>query len=388
MTLLTDDEVRDIVKAASNGSALRQMNQTPTSVRISRAIESAVLAKMGAQEPCQHSIADIRNPVVTSGYMCVKCGALFSAADHSAPVQARSEPVFKDAPLPPYLGAYPASIIQAAPVQQEPVGYTDPDCLKRQDEIIRKLVKENEELDNQLTQALQERDRYHDVADALAAGVARHFDADIGEHSNMNDPWQNALDFLEGGECAEVAKPAPVQQEPVAELVELVGVKNGVETSLGKVAMPPRMKAREIAREQFGAFQDDDGSDADFCFGALETLIDWMFQQGYKLHPAPVQQEPVNQQLLEALKRVISASSVDEYGAALDKARAAIAGVAPVQQEPTVKDSLTVRIAELEAQNKQLLEALRRALVGLAGINTKVEFEIVNAAITAVEKQT
>lgn len=31
---------------------------------------------------CQHRIVDARNPVVKSGYMCIDCGALFSAADH------------------------------------------------------------------------------------------------------------------------------------------------------------------------------------------------------------------------------------------------------------------------------------------------------------------
>ena len=41
-------------------------------------------------EPCQHSIADARNPVVKNGYICVKCGALFSAADHAQP---KAEPV-------------------------------------------------------------------------------------------------------------------------------------------------------------------------------------------------------------------------------------------------------------------------------------------------------
>ena len=35
---------------------------------------------------CRHRIADARNPVVKSGYVCIDCGALFSAADH-APVQ-------------------------------------------------------------------------------------------------------------------------------------------------------------------------------------------------------------------------------------------------------------------------------------------------------------
>lgn len=32
---------------------------------------------------CQHSIADARNPLIKSGYVCTKCGALFSAADHA-----------------------------------------------------------------------------------------------------------------------------------------------------------------------------------------------------------------------------------------------------------------------------------------------------------------
>jgi hypothetical protein len=33
-------------------------------------------------EPCSHRIADARNPVVKSGYVCVDCLALFAAADH------------------------------------------------------------------------------------------------------------------------------------------------------------------------------------------------------------------------------------------------------------------------------------------------------------------
>lgn len=41
-----------------------------------------------AQPPaaaCNHRIEDARNPVVSSGYVCVDCGALFSAADHNEP---------------------------------------------------------------------------------------------------------------------------------------------------------------------------------------------------------------------------------------------------------------------------------------------------------------
>jgi len=39
--------------------------------------------------------------------------------------------------------------------------------------------------------------------------------------------------------------------------------------AVGAAPMPPRMKAREIAREYFGGFTEDDGSDADSCFSAL-----------------------------------------------------------------------------------------------------------------------
>lgn len=35
--------------------------------------------------PCNHLIADARNPFVDSGYVCVECGAIFAAADHDAP---------------------------------------------------------------------------------------------------------------------------------------------------------------------------------------------------------------------------------------------------------------------------------------------------------------
>lgn len=58
-----------------------------------------------------------------------------------------------------------------------------------------------------------------------------------------------------------------------ADTVQVFGVKDGKETLLGTAPMPARMKARELARENFGNFEDGDGSDAELCFGALEQLI-------------------------------------------------------------------------------------------------------------------
>lgn len=57
------------------------------------------------------------------------------------------------------------------------------------------------------------------------------------------------------------------------EMVQLIGVKDGVEHALGEVPMPARMKARLLAAETFGAFEIGDGSDADLCFGAMEELL-------------------------------------------------------------------------------------------------------------------
>jgi hypothetical protein len=46
-------------------------------------------------------------------------------------------------------------------------------------------------------QTLQERDRYHEVADSLAQAIAKHLGVEIGEHSSANCPWHRALEALE-----------------------------------------------------------------------------------------------------------------------------------------------------------------------------------------------
>lgn len=58
-------------------------------------------------------------------------------------------------------------------------------------------------------ETMKDRDQYQEWADKLAEAIALHFGADIGEHSNMNCPWAEALEIIE--------QVAPVQaQEPVA----------------------------------------------------------------------------------------------------------------------------------------------------------------------------
>lgn len=47
---------------------------------------------------------------------------------------------------------------------------------------------------------LRDRDAYHEWADKLADAIAKHFGVDIGEHSNQNLPWDEALQAIENAE--------------------------------------------------------------------------------------------------------------------------------------------------------------------------------------------
>ena len=94
--------------------------------------------------------------------------------------------------------------------------------------------------------------------------------------------WQYG--YEEGKKQAQQEAQGPSNRDTV----DVVGVRsNGEHVNLGKIAMPPRMKAREIAIEQFGSFKDDDGSDAEMCFGALEYFLEWLIRQGWSKAPPP-----------------------------------------------------------------------------------------------------
>ncbi len=51
----------------------------------------------GREGQCNHRVADARNPVITSGYICVDCGALFAAADHERAATAAKDAAEKPA---------------------------------------------------------------------------------------------------------------------------------------------------------------------------------------------------------------------------------------------------------------------------------------------------
>ena len=47
--------------------------------------------------------------------------------------------------------------------------------------------------DADMLQVIDERDRYHEVSDDLAAQIAAITGQELGEHSSINDPWRNAM---------------------------------------------------------------------------------------------------------------------------------------------------------------------------------------------------
>lgn len=74
-------------------------------------------------------------------------------------------------------------------------------------------------LDRALGEAIDQRDRYHEVADDLAGHIAAITGVDIGEHSSANCPWQNAI------EAAEEYKPAQAVDLPYSLDADPAGIR-------------------------------------------------------------------------------------------------------------------------------------------------------------------
>ncbi len=65
---------------------------------------------------------------------------------------------------------------------------------------FRSVVKLQAELDAEERahlQTIDDRDKAQDAADKLADAIATLFGEEIGEHSNLNCPWYNALEIIE-----------------------------------------------------------------------------------------------------------------------------------------------------------------------------------------------
>lgn len=65
----------------------------------------------------------------------------------------------------------------------------------------------------EIAELIDQRDNAEDWANELSAAIASHTGAYIGEHSNMNCPWANALEAIQN------TRPSQAEQQPVAEVL-------------------------------------------------------------------------------------------------------------------------------------------------------------------------
>jgi len=70
-------------------------------------------------------------------------------------------------------------------------------------------------VENEITHEIEQREAAEAVADKLTAAIGRHLGVDFGEHSNLNDPWGNALVALAEADGGKFVKGA--HEDGVAE---------------------------------------------------------------------------------------------------------------------------------------------------------------------------
>ena len=78
---------------------------------------------------------------------------------------------------------------------------------------------------------IRDRDTYHDWADRLAEAISKHFGAYIGEHSNTNCPWAEALEAIESASPAAplAGKAEPTFLKSQHKMIEraIIGLRDG-----------------------------------------------------------------------------------------------------------------------------------------------------------------
>lgn len=76
--------------------------------------------------------------------------------------------------------------------------------------------------DRILSETIDQRDRYHEMADDLAGHIAAITGVDVGEHSSANCPWQNAIEAAEAYQPAQAVDLGRWSQRHAEELQQAI----------------------------------------------------------------------------------------------------------------------------------------------------------------------
>lgn len=193
---------------------------------------------------------------------------------------------------------------------------------------------------------------------------------------------------------------------PPKQLAEAMGAQpsSASKAEQAEAPIPPHMKARQIARETFGPFDDGDGSDAERCLDALKQMIDHMMDLAEATQPTAS-----NAGVLEASKLVrrwmgmieyayqcrddIRSSSGDtprssELRLLADEMRAALASKPPQTDKGETNGQPHRPDRALEVDHEQGIDTSERPAAGLEGEDlVMVPRGLLGAACAAIDRQ-
>lgn len=109
--------------------------------------------------------------------------------------------------------------------------------------------------ERQISEIIEERDDFHAWADRLAEAIAQATGVDIGEHSNQNHPWANAIDAVQSLARQEPGAPPRAADLPAGSINQITATIHR-DSPLWEVAAE---RARQDAR--WGEQNHPDGTD-------------------------------------------------------------------------------------------------------------------------------
>lgn len=90
-------------------------------------------------------------------------------------------------------GSWPGGECLKCTVLPAKVDGGEREVFEREIALLRGRLADGEQLQGQI---IDERDRCHEMADRLTDEMGAYFGVDFGEHSNLNCPWQNAIEYV------------------------------------------------------------------------------------------------------------------------------------------------------------------------------------------------